>query len=103
MRNSKLAQSGGHSDRLWLPSLLLLAQFLTITPVLFIVFSDEEQRTVSDQYLHLLDGLDRLSFEISELNNVPRPDETPDGAGAADAAWQRQYSDYRSELNGILS
>jgi signal transduction histidine kinase len=103
MTNSKLAQSGGRSERLWLPSLLLLAQFLTITPVLIIVFADEEQRTLSNEYLTLLDGLDRLSFEVAKLDEIPRRDETQHVAGPADAAWQQQYSQYRGELNRILS
>ncbi len=103
MTNSKLAQRERHSDKLWLPSLLLLAQLLTITPVLVVIFADEEQRALSDKYLTLLDGLDRLSFEIAELDNIPRPDEKQDGAAAADAVWQQQYSNYRGELSRILS
>src|SRR5271154_6118513 len=91
--NSKVSQTGQRPDKLWLPSLLLLAQFLTITPVLLIVFADEQQSRASDGYVGLLDGLDRLSFAIAEL-------ESP---AADDTARRQQYSDYRGELNRILS
>jgi signal transduction histidine kinase len=93
MTNSKASQTGQLTQKLWLPSLLLLAQFLTITPVLLIVFEDEQQRNASREYVTLLDGLDRLSFAIAELENVSQPD----------AAWRKQYSDYRDHLNGLLS
>ena len=90
---SKVSQTGQRPDKLWLPSLLLLAQFLTIAPVLLIVFADEQQRRTSDGYVALLDGLDRLSFAIEELENVPPPE----------VARQEQYSDYRGDLTRILS
>jgi signal transduction histidine kinase len=91
MKNSKVSQRAQRSERLWLPSFLMLAQFLTITPVLLIVFADEQQKRASDAYVTLLDGLDRLSFAIAELENIPRP------------VWRQQYSDYRSELEHVLS
>jgi signal transduction histidine kinase len=91
--NSKVPHPGQRSEKLWLPSLLLLAQFLTIVPVLLIVFADEQERRTSDGYMALLDGLDRLSFAIEELENVPRPE----------AEWRQQYSNYRGDLNRILS
>jgi signal transduction histidine kinase len=91
--NSKVSHKGQRSEKLWLPSLLLLAQFLTIVPVLFIVFSDEQQRRTSDGYVALLDGLDRLSFAVEELQNIARPE----------AEWRQQYSNYRGDLNRILS
>jgi signal transduction histidine kinase len=91
MTNSNVSQRGQRSERLWLPSFLLLAQFLSITPVLLIVFADEQQKRASDAYVTLLDGLDRLSFAIAELENIPRP------------AWRQQYSDYRGELEHVLS
>lgn len=91
--NSKVSRKGQRPQKLWLPSLLLLAQFLTIAPVLLIVFADEQQRKTSDGYVALLDGLDRLSFAIEELENVPRSEE----------AWRQQYSDYRGDLTRILS
>ena len=69
MQISKRDQRPG---KLWLPSLLLLAQFLTIAPVLLIVFANEQQRRASDEYLKLLDGLERLSFEISEWETRSR-------------------------------
>jgi signal transduction histidine kinase len=92
MTNSKVSQRSQRSQRLWLP-LLLLAQFLTITPVLLIVFAGEQQKRASDRYLTLLDGLDRLSFEMAELESLDKPGE----------ARRLQYSDYRGHLNGILS
>jgi len=95
--NSMVAQRGQRSDKPWLPSLLLLAQFLTITPVLLIVFADEQQRKASDGYVTLLDGLDRLSFEIADLENIPRPGVKQDGA------WRQQYSEYRGDLNRVLA
>ncbi len=98
MKNSKVAQRGSRSQKLWLPSLLLLAQFLTITPVLLIVFADEQQKRASDGYVTLLDGLDQLSFAIADLENIPQPANKQYGA-----AWQQQYSDYRDQLNRILS
>ena len=101
--NSKASQAGQRSEKLWLPSLLLLAQFLTITPVLLIVLADEQQRRASDGYVALLDGLDRLSFDIAELGNIPQPGAKQNGAAAADVAWRQQYSDYRGDLNRILS
>jgi signal transduction histidine kinase len=91
--NSRVSQAGQRSQTLWLPSLLLLAQFLTITPVLLIVFADEQQRRTSDGYLTVLDGLDRLSLAIEGLENIPRPNE----------AWRQQYSHYQDGLNRILS
>jgi len=90
----KPRQRGRRSNQLWLPNLLLLAQFLTIAPVLLIVFSGEAQRTAVDGDVALLDGLDRLSFAIAELENIP----TADGA-----ARRQQYSDYRADLDRILS
>lgn len=101
--NSKASQAGQGSEKLWLPSLLLLAQFLTITPVLLIILADEQQRRASDGYVALLDGLDRLSFAIAELENIPQPGAKHNGAVAADVAWRQQYSDYRGDLNRILS
>src|SRR5580700_8272971 len=91
--NSKVPHPGQRSEKLWLPSLLLLAQFLTIVPVLLIVFSDEQQRRTSDGYVAQLDGLDRLSFAIEELENVARPQ----------AEWRQQYANYRDHLGRILS
>ncbi|MGD0132177.1 MAG: ATP-binding protein [Bryobacteraceae bacterium] len=70
MQISKRDQRPG---KLWLPSLLLLAQFLTIAPVLLIVLANEQQRRASDEYLKLLDGLERLSFAIAEWENGPQP------------------------------
>jgi signal transduction histidine kinase len=95
--NSKVSQKGQRSDKPWLPSLLLLAQFLTITPVLLIVFADEQQRKASDGFVTLLDGLDRLSFEIVDLENIPRPGVKQDGA------WRQQYSEYRGDLDRVLA
>jgi signal transduction histidine kinase len=103
MTSSKVSQAGQGSEKLWLPSLLLLAQFLTITPVLLIVLADEQQRRAADGYVALLDGLDRLSFAIAELGNIPQPGAKHNGAAPADAAWRQQYSDYRGDLNRILS
>ena len=108
MTNSKVSQPGQRSGKLWLPRLLLLAQFLTITPVLLIVFAYEQQRTASDGYVTLLDGLDRLSFAIAELEKIPPPAVKQaavkqDGARLDGAAWQQQYSDYRGELNRTLA
>jgi signal transduction histidine kinase len=94
MTNSNASRTGRRSGKLWLPSLLLLAQFLTIAPVLLIVFSDEAQRRASDEYLVLLDGLDRLSFAIADLESIPPAD---------NAAWRQQFSDYRADLDRILS
>ncbi len=93
MSNSKVSRTSRRSEKLWLPSLLLLAQFLTITPVLLIVFEDEQQRNASNGYVTLLDGLERLSFAIADLENVSRPD----------TLWRQQYSDYRGDLNGLLA
>lgn len=91
MTNSKASLKGRRSERLWLPSLLLLlGQFLTITPVLVIIFSDEQQRRASDAYASLLDGLDRLSFAIADLENSP-------------VAWQQEYATYRNQLGRVLS
>jgi signal transduction histidine kinase len=133
MTNSKIAQEGPPSQKLWLPSLLLLAQFLTIAPVLLIVLANEQQREASEEYLKILDGLDRLSFAIADLETIPQPGVIQpgviqpgviqpgviqpgviqpgviqpgviqNGAAAAGAAWQQEYSNYRSELNSILS
>jgi len=97
MTNSKVSQRGRRSEKPWLPSLLLLAQFLMIAPVLLIVFADEQQKRASDGYVTLLDGLDRLSFEIAELENIPRPGVKQDGI------FRQQYSDYRGDLDRILS
>ena len=95
MTNSKDSQKGRRSEKLWLPSLLLLlGQFLTITPALLIVFADEQQRGASDGYVALLDELDKLSSAIAELETVP--------AQQSPAAWQQRYSDYRSQLNRTL-
>src|SRR5579862_465532 len=93
MTNSRVSQKGQRSEKLWLPSLLLLAQFLTITPVLLIVFADEQQKRASDGYVTLLDVLDRLSFAIAEL-------ESPEKRGAS---WRQQYSDYQNDLARMLS
>jgi len=94
MTNSKVSQRGQRSEKLWLPSLLLLAQFLTITPVLLIVFADEQQRRASDVNLSLLNGLDRLSSALAETENIPQADS---------GSWRQRYSEYRSDLNRILS
>ena len=73
---------------MWLPSLLLAAQFLTMTPVLLIVLADEQQRRLSSSYVTLLDGLDQLSFSLAGLESgeTAQPD-----------------SEYRRELDGIVS
>jgi signal transduction histidine kinase len=112
MTNSKASQRHQHTQKLWLPSLLLLAQFLTIAPALLVVFAGDEQRSASDGYVTLLDQLDRLSFTITELENIPQPVVRQDGVtqigeaqggSAASAAWQQQYSNYRGELNRVLA
>jgi signal transduction histidine kinase len=86
----------------------LLAQFLTITPVLLIVFAGEQQRRASDGYVSLLDGLDRLSFAIANLENIPpvgvkAPAGVKGEEKSASAAWRQQYSDYRDDLNRVLA
>ena len=86
MTNSKVSQRSQRSDKLWLPSLLLLAQFLTITPILLIEFADEQERSASNANVTLVDGLERLSLAIAELDNIPRPGEAQDGTGAAGGA-----------------
>jgi signal transduction histidine kinase len=97
MTNSKVKQTGRRAEKLWLPSLLLLlGQFLTITPALLIVFAGEQQRRTSDGYATLLDGLDRLSFTVPQLEITPPP-------GVSQEGWQQQYSDCRGELNRTLS
>jgi hypothetical protein len=105
MKNPKVTQRVRHSEKLWLPSLLLLlGQFLTITPALLIVFADEQQRKTSDGYVTLLDGLERLSFAIAELENSPLPQDgvNQDSPAAAAEAWQQRYSAYRGELDHTL-
>jgi signal transduction histidine kinase len=96
MTNSKASEQRQGAERFWLASLLLLAQFLTITPVLLIILADEQQRRVSDGYVSLLDGLDRLSFTSAALENMLR-------SGPGSTAWERQYSAFRGELNQELS
>jgi signal transduction histidine kinase len=76
---------------------LLLAQFLTIAPVLLIVFANEQQRRASDGYVKLLDGLERLSFAIADLENSPQP------GAKQDSAWRQPYADSRGEVNRLLS
>src|ERR1700677_5133316 len=71
MTNSQGSQH--RSDRIWLPSVLLVAQFLTISPVLLIVLVNDQQRKASDAYLTLLDGLDHLSFSISGSDHSNDP------------------------------
>src|ERR1700722_6796356 len=93
MTNSRVSRRSQRCDKLWLPSLLLLAQFLTIPPVLLIVSADEQQRRASDGYVTLLDGLDRLSFAVAELESPEKPG----------AAWRQQYSEYQGDLARILS
>ena len=97
MTNSKISKRDQRPQKLWLPSLLLLAQFLTITPVLLIVFANEQQRRASDGYVKLLDGLERLSFAIAELENSPQP------GAKRDSAWRQPYADSRGEVNRLLS
>jgi signal transduction histidine kinase len=97
MTSWNVTQPRQHSEKLWLPSLLLVAWFLTITPVLFIIFADEQHRNASDASVALLDGLDRLSVAIADLENIPR------SGAAAGAAWQQQYGNYRAELKLLLS
>jgi signal transduction histidine kinase len=94
MTNSKISKRDQRPQKLWLPSLLLLAQFLTITPVLLIVFANEQQRRASDGYVKLLDGLERLSFAIAELESSPR---------TAAETWRQPYADARGEVNLLLS
>jgi signal transduction histidine kinase len=94
MTNSKISKKDQRPQKLWLPSLLLLAQFLTIAPVLLIVFANEQQRRASDGYLKLLDGLERLSFAIAELESSPR---------TAAETWRQPYADARGEVNRLLS
>jgi len=100
MSNSKSAQKRRRSEKLWLPSLLLLlGQFLTITPALLIVFADEQQRKASDGYVALLDKLDAVSSALAELETVP-----PQGALlAASSTWQQRYTDYRDAVNRTLA
>ncbi|HTC89426.1 MAG TPA: hypothetical protein VK686_14055 [Bryobacteraceae bacterium] len=94
MSNSKSAQKRRRSEKLWLPSLLLLlGQFLTITPALLIVFADEQQRKASDGYVALLDKLDAISSALGKLETVP----------AHGTAWQQRYTDYRTELDRTLA
>jgi signal transduction histidine kinase len=101
MTNSNVSQKGLRPEKLWVPSLLLIAQFLTITPALLIVVAEEQQRKASDD-VTFQEGLDRLSFAIAELENLPPVAGTRDGAEAS-AAWQQRYADYRGELESILS
>lgn len=100
MSNSKSAQKSRRSEKLWLPSLLLLlGQFLTITPALLIVLADEQQRKASDGYVALLDKLDSISSALAELETVP-----PQGASlAGGSAWQQHYADYREAVNRTLA
>ena len=108
MQISKRDQRPG---KLWLPSLLLLAQFLTIAPVLLIVFANEQQRRASDEYLKLLDGLERLSFEISEWENGPQPGAKQDSSATvaevnrllSAAAPSPQVSESLSRVDSIVA
>ena len=104
MANSKAVQRGRRSEKLWLPSLLLLmGQFLTITPALLVVFADEQQRTASDGYTTLHDALDGLSSALAELENTPLPQRDGVSPAASGAAWQQVYSNYRDQLNRALT
>lgn len=105
MSNSKRLHKG---DRLWLPSLLLLfGQFLTMAPVLVIIFANEQQRTASDEYAALLDGLDRLAFAIAQLGAVSpgaaaNPKDRRDMA-VISKLWEGRYGPYQRELKQMLA
>lgn len=100
MANSKAAQRGRRSEKLWLPSLLLLmGQFLTITPALLVVFADEQQRSASDGYSALHDALDGLSSALADLENIPLPRRDGISPVASAPAWRQIYSNYRDQLN----
>ncbi len=92
--NSKASEPRRGSEPFWVPSILLLAQFLTITPVLLIIFANEQQRQASESYITILDGLNRLSFAVADLKH---------GAHSGDPEWQDRNSEYRGELGHILS
>lgn len=89
MTNTTTSEPAPGSQKIWLSSLLLVAQFLTITPAVFLVLSTEQQRRVSESHVNLLDNLDRLASSITE------PDRT--------AAGEEPDGRYRTELEHIRS
>lgn len=95
MKQSKVSHQAQRSDRLWLPSLLLLlGQFLTIAPVIVIVLADEQQRESSDTYATVLDGLNQLSFDLAELTGP---------SGSVTSVPQSGYSDFLGRLSRLRS
>lgn len=89
MNHLSASDQRSSSRTVWLPSLLLLAQLLTIIPVLFVVFSGDQQRGVWDSDTTLLDKLDGLASSMTDLEHA--------------APGEQPYSQYRAELQRILS
>jgi signal transduction histidine kinase len=87
MTTSRIENPHRRSQRFWTSSILLLAQLLTVVPILLIAFTDERQSALSARCASLLQKLDQLAVLIKE-------------PGAP--AWQEQYSKSRGELDVIL-
>ncbi|MGD1092888.1 MAG: ATP-binding protein, partial [Bryobacteraceae bacterium] len=77
--------------KFWASSILLLALFVTITPVFLIISADEQQSAASAEWVAVLFKLDQLGSGILELENA-----------ASSASWQSNYAAYRAQSQALI-
>jgi signal transduction histidine kinase len=86
------------SRRFWISSVLLLAQLLTVGPILLIVSSNRRQSALSQRCVLLLQQLDQLAVPLKEMENTVY-------SGAKESwpalAWQIYWAQYRDEVDAI--
>jgi signal transduction histidine kinase len=95
----KVENAKRRGRRFWISTILLLAQLLTVAPILLIVSADQRQSALSQRCVFLLQELDQLSDLFRELENT-----TADGAKQARSvalAWQKHQSEVREEMDVI--
>lgn len=93
----KVENATRRGRRFWISSVLLLAQLLTVAPILLIVSADQRQSALSQRCVLFLQDLDQLLASFGELRNTAHRTSRP----WEDLASQLRQSQYRAQMDVI--
>jgi signal transduction histidine kinase len=96
----KVENAKRRGRRVWICSILLLAQLVTVAPIILIVSADQRKSALSQRCVLLLQELDQLAVSFKELEDTAVG--TANQARSVAAAWQKHQSEFRDEM-GVIS